>query len=673
MKKITPKKMALVVLAVFSVLMFSATQAVFALNVLDPTTIPKFVDPLPIPKAMPMKGTVEGGKIDYYEIAARQIKQQILPAGYPMTTIWSYGAANNPSTFSYPSPTIEAKADRAVRVKWINDLKDSNGKFIPHIVPVDQTLFWTNPPQQCIDGTQDTDCRGFNPFYYKGPVPIVTHLHGAHVTPESDGFPTAWYLPNANNIPAGYAKYGANFQQIPGVPFQQGAAVYQYKNDQRATTLWYHDHSVGMTRANLYAGLAGFYLIRGGSSDLSGDAPNTKLPSGKYEIPLAIQDKSFNSDGSLFYAPNRAFFEGLAPEDLKIPFIPSPVVYKNKRFPQSDVSPTWNPEFFGNTIVVNGKTWPYLKVEKKRYRFRILNADDTRVLILTIPTDAAGNTLPIWVIGNDGGFLPERVKLNQLLLGGAERADVIIDFSDLAAGTKITLQNIGPDEPFGGGVPGTDFPVADPATTGLVMQFRVIDPEDPVEGDTTTLPGLLKLPAIAPFGPVTNTRQVTLNEFDSSVVLVRLNAQGQIVLAPTWKTPGPNDFLFGPTVGKLGVLDNTGKSIALDFPNRITENPAIDSTEVWEIYNFTADAHPIHIHQVAFEVINRQALATDVDGLATQPALLVGGTIPPDPYETGLKDTVLVYPGGVTRVKMHFDIPGLYVWHCHILSMRITR
>ncbi|KAF0219147.1 MAG: Bilirubin [Geobacteraceae bacterium] len=623
---------------------------------LDPTTIPMFAEPLPVPSVMPKKGTIDE-KIDYYEIAARQFSQQVLPTGMPKTKVWGYGSPSNPATFSFPARTIEAKADRPVRVKWINDLKDGSGKFLPHLLPVDQTLHWANPPQECIDGMIMTDCRGKSQEYYTGPVPIVTHLHGAHVNPESDGFPEAWYLPNANNIPKGYATKGSNFRQIKGVTVQPGAAVFQYRNDQRATTLWFHDHTLGMTRSNVYTGLAGFYLIRGGDSDL----PAGTLPSGKYEIPLAIMDRSFNADGSLFYAPNRAFFEGLTPDQLQIPFIPDNAVYTNTTLP-SDVSPTWNPEFFGNTMVVNGKTWPFLNVEQRRYRFRILNASDTRVLILTFPQ---GTNVSFWQIGNEGGFVPSPVQLNQLLIAGAERADVIIDFTSVPVGTKINLQNIGPDEPFGGGVPGVDFDSADPATTGQVMQFRVVSR---VGSDRTTPPDQLTLPHIEPFDPVTKTRKLTLNEFDSSTVLVRTQ-DGKIVLSPKFDPTNPSTFFFGPIVSQLGTLGSDGFSIANQWMDRITENPNLDSTEVWEIYNFTADAHPIHVHQVAFEVINRQDLQLGPDGLSAQPAQLVPGTERgPDAHETGLKDTVLVYPGGVTRIKAHFDIPGLYVWHCHILS-----
>jgi len=651
------KRKSIILGALFGALGAANSFAFVPGGTLDPTTIPKFVEPLKVPAVMPLAGTLNNGTIDYYEIAARQLQQQVLPTGMPKTTVWGYGSPSNAATFSYPANTIETKADRPVRVKWINDLKDQkSGKFLPPLLPVDQTLHWANPPQDCIDGMIMTDCRGSSPDYYTGPVPLVTHLHGAHVNPVSDGYPEAWFLPNAGNIPNGYAKKGSNFGQIAGVPVEPGAAVYQYRNDQRATTLWYHDHALGMTRTNVYSGLAGFYLIRGGASDLSGAA----LPKGKYEIPLVIQDRSFNADGSLFYSPNRAFFEGLTPGQLRIPFIPDNAVYSNTTL-ASDVSPTWNPEFFGNTMVVNGKTWPFLNVEQRRYRFRILNANDSRTMILKFPD---GSGLTFWQIGNEGGFVPSPVSLNQILIAGAEREDVIVDFTNVPVGTTINLQNIGPDEPFGGGTPGVDFAPSDPATTGQVMQFRVVKR---IGTDTSTPPQLLDLPDITPLGPVTNTRKVTLNEFDSSTVLVKTN-DGKIVLSSKFDPAIPSTFFFGPIMSQLGTLGNDGFSIAKQWMEPITENPNLDSTEVWEFYNFTADAHPIHVHQVAFEVVNRQDLQLGPDGLSAQPAVLVGTPRPPDAHETGLKDTVLVYPGGVTRIKAHFDIPGLFVWHCHILS-----
>jgi bilirubin oxidase len=281
MRKISLSKDLLAITALIVAVVFMATGAAFAQvpgGTLDPTTVPKYVDSLPVPKVMPKEATF--GNIDYYEIAARQFKQQILPSSLPKTTVWGYGAADDASTFSYPARTIEAKVNKPVRVKWINDLKDPKTKdFLKHLLPIDQTLHWANPPMDCFDGSTMPDCRGQSQEPYTGPVPIITHLHGAHVQPDSDGYPEAWYLPAADNIPHGYAKQGSNFDQIPGFPVTPGAAIFQYPNTQRATTLWYHDHALGMTRANVYTGLAGLYLIRDANTDPSG------LPKDGFEIP----------------------------------------------------------------------------------------------------------------------------------------------------------------------------------------------------------------------------------------------------------------------------------------------------------------------------------------------------------------------------------------------------
>ncbi|MGH3391913.1 MAG: hypothetical protein ACRDOO_23830 [Actinomadura sp.] len=177
---------------------------------LDPATIDKYVTPLAIPPAMPATRT--RGAFDYYEIAVRQFRQQILPKGLPSTTVWGYGSAGHPCTFSYPACTIEARYRRAVRVKWINDLIDGNGDFLPHLLPIDQTLHWANPPA----GEQDRDSRGIDSAPYQGPVQIVTHVHGNHTFDYSDGHPEAWYLPNARDIPAGFARTGTFYDIFEG-------------------------------------------------------------------------------------------------------------------------------------------------------------------------------------------------------------------------------------------------------------------------------------------------------------------------------------------------------------------------------------------------------------------------------------------------------------------------
>jgi bilirubin oxidase len=587
--------------------------------------------PLVIPPAMPKTSTTrqQGRPIDYYEIAVRQFQQQILPLSLPKTTVWSYGSVNHPSTFNYPAFTIEAKFRLPVRVKWINGLVDENGNFLPHLLPVDQTLHWANPP----GGTEDRDTRpGFlsTPGPYAGPVPIVTHLHGGHNAQESDGFAEAWYLPVAKDIPLDFAREGSQYEffrneflKKSGFLWEPGTATFQYENDQRAATLWYHDHTLGMTRVNVYAGPAGFYLLRRGPGDLPvgalpGPAPGIGAdPFGRfYEIPLAVQDRSFNGNGSLFYPDSRAFFDG----------------YTGPYIPESDVPPIWNPEFFGNTMVVNGRTWPFLEVEPRRYRLRFLNGCNARFLILKIVTDPlatrpASAALPFWQIGGETGFLEAPLMREQLLIAPAERADVIVDFTGLPVGTELFLINEGPDEPFGGGMPGTDFPAADPGTTGQVMKFAVV-PLVSHDSSIDLARANLKLPAVPPLGPATKTRQVSLNELESA-------------------------FFEGPIAALLGTLDSFGAT-PLGWADPITENPALNSIEIWELHNFTEDAHPIHIHEVAFEVVNRQPF----DGVAR----------PPEPWETGRKDTVIALPGEITRVKARYDLPGLYVWHCHILE-----
>lgn len=626
---------------------------------LDVSGMPKFSTPLVIPPAMPRTRKIRqkaGKNIDYYEIAVRQFSQQILPDGFPSTTVWSYGSVQNPATFNYPAFTLETKYNNPVRIKWVNELTDPlTGAYLSHLLPVDQTLHWANPP----GGTEMRDMRGDDPRRYQGPVPIVTHVHGAHTTEQSDGYPEAWYLPAATDIPAGYAASGSFYQSFSdkaapatGV-WPTGSAIFEYPNNQRATTLWYHDHTLGMTRLNVYAGPAGFYLIRGGPSDnvldvnglpavLPGPAPALGDPPGMpyYEIPIAIQDRSFNDDGSLFYPDNRAFFEGLDPSQLQIPFIPDATCDGQT----SDISPIWNPEFFGNTMVVNGKTWPFLNVEQRRYRFRFLNGCNSRFLILA--NDAG---LPFHQIGAEGGFLPAPVALDQLLMAPAERADVIMDFSALPVGSVVTLVNLGPDEPFGGGIPGVDFDPADPQTTGLIMQFIVApalsaDPSTPV--DQLALPAHLPLPAAT--APV---RMVSLNELDSDTVRVSVAGDGSIYEDCLSFEP------FGPREAVLGTAMVDGEMIMpmpMGWMHPVTENPALGSTEIWEIHNFTMDAHPIHIHQVQFEVVERVDMGGVVRG--------------PEPWEMGLKDTVIAYPDEITRVKATFDIPGLFVWHCHIVE-----
>ena len=525
---------------------------------LDPTTIPKYGQPLVLP---PVLYDDKGGSepLDDVEVSLRQIEQQVLPPGFPKTPLWAYGDPNNLSTFFNPGFTIEVTKDTISRVKWINGLVNGEGDFLPHIIRdtngipiVDQTLHWANPAQDpCAMGEPRTDCRGTSDEPYYGPVPMVIHVHGAHVGPGSDGYPEAWWLPAADNIPANYATNGRFFESADGAAtaMGQGYAIDEYTNDQPTAPLWYHDHTLGMTRLNVYAAGAGFWMIRTpddgdtglirgrlpGPAPRYGDTlaalntPGDPVRNAIRELPIAIQPKSFNADGSQYYPADRAFFEGLSPgesfganPDLNIPFIPEE---------GSDIAPVWNPEAFFNTMVVNGRTWPIMEVAPERYRLRFINASDSRFMnvsmfkISRFRYNQFGQIrklreVPFYQIGSEQGLLPKVVhtkigfstplpgdgrdvapnwvirlverfpKLKPtylkrfvfpepakyaeqaLLMGPAERPDVIVDFSrsnGFFHGDLIVLFNTAPDAPFGGF---PDVP-ADPGTTGQIMMFKI--------------------------------------------------------------------------------------------------------------------------------------------------------------------------------------------------------
>ena len=729
---------------------------------LDPLAIPKYVTPLVIPPVMKDDGTA-----DSYDIAVRQFHQQILPGGiwntlngrsdaFPATRVWSYGPAADPvppiapdpgSQFNYPAYTVETLSQVPVSVRWLNELVaidpatgfPCDGIACPrtsldHLLPIDQTLHWANPPMDCLEGPARTDCAGQDPMPYDGAVPIVIHVHGAHVDSHSDGYPEAWWLPVADDT-AGLAASGRLFDDASGTnPGNLGYADYHYRQDQPATTLWYHDHALGMTRSNVYAGPAGFWLVRGGPNDvvlttnngkpaklpglaaqrgqsvLDLNVPGSPVRNAIREISIAIQDRSFNQDGTLFYPDNRAFFEGLNAEgtagtpgaqfpgapELQIDFAPD-----------SDVAPIWNPEAFFNAMVVNGTTWPSLEVAPARYRFRLLNGCNSRFLNLAlayIDEDGDPAELPFVQIGAEQGFLPQPVEVrtgfatpiangkkpsplqrvpaphpqHALLMGLAERADVIVDFSDLPDGTIVTMTNTAPDAPFGGF---PDIP-ADPDTTGQVMRFVVSSGLLLPSDAETTSPYKLAPVAEAALGAASHTRQVSLVEEDSEQVCVDEDEAGNLVQVPgSFPEDCPlGGSPFGPKEALLGLVDLSGvlpEGIALKWTDttgvsapvgvtlqsgamvtvNVTENPSLGVTEEWEMYNFTADAHPIHLHLVRFQVLGREAIP-GFDPVA--PVV--------QPSETGFKDTVIAYPGEITRVRARFDLEGLYVWHCHIVE-----
>ncbi len=678
--------------------------------------------------------------------------------------------------FSHPSGSIEVTRNKKTYVTWRNELVEdpvacqqsnfssSNPgcQYLLHILQdyngtpvIDQSLHWAAPNQLCASGAKKTDCDGATTDPYFGPIPMVPHVHGSHVEPRSDGYPESWFLPKASNIPAGYATEGTYFKSryLPsqGVPddgnkyvqnpsagdvfFQpaadaargQGYAVFRYTNDQDTTSLWYHDHSLGMTRLNVYAAGAGFWFIRDpkdgenllapldakkkpqslpGPAPKIGQDPNGNLQIRKQirEVPIAIQDQSFYSDGRLFYPANRNYFDYPDCNDggdydgdtLGLP-------YK----PKSDISPTWNPEAFFDTTVVNGNTFPKFTVAPERYRLRLLNACDSRTVNLAFKLGSLNGTdLPFFVIGSDQGLLPHVVlmrtgfstvlqpgkpvkaetpafnPLAALLMGPAERYDVIVDFGGLADGTEVYIVNSGPDFPYGG-FDEDGFEPADEDTVGQIMKFVVDSSLKKGPTDLSTSPydlilssaprrRLLPPPVLVskqpppPKGPTPKTlvRDLSVFEFDSNVCVnppspddpcnITVVECNEGIIDPL---TGFSSLTYGPTVSRLGHDGRLGpgKLVSQRWSDPINQNPPLGATEIWEFWNWTEDGHPLHVHLVGYRILGRY----DMSGKQ------ISG---PYPFETGLKDTVVALPGIVTRIELSFDIAGLYVWHCHILS-----
>ena len=512
-----------------------------------------------------------------------QITQK-LHSQLPPTTLWGYNGSS-------PGPSFEAIRGVPITVKYLNELPSTH-------------LF-----ESAIDHTI-AHVHGYPD------VRTVVHLHGAEVKADSDGNPTAWFS-------YGFGTTGQGWTH----------QAYSYPNAQAATTLWYHDHAIGTTRLNLCAGLAGFYFLRDPSlsfeSSLPGGANDPPkydkgvAVGGPYEVPLMIQDRLFNSDGSILYPD-----QGVNP----------------------DIHPQWIPEYFGDTVLVNGKIWPYLDVEPRKYRLRFVDASNARFYNLSF----ANKTVTMNQIGTDGGYLAAPVPVSYVFLSPAERVDAVVDFSSLKVGDKAILYNTAP-APY----PGGDLP--DPDSVGQVMQFNVVESRGK---DKSVLPSqLVPVPPLPfPGETVTMARSLILIEYDT--------AEGPII----------------------GLLNNAA------YENPIQENPVLGSTEVWELINLTEDAHPIHLHLVQFQILNRQEFNAEKylkDYQASNPNLSqgsgAGSVLDATPYfedapllvpaqEAGWKDTVKAYPDLITRLIVRFaprtgiDFPfdataaPSYVWHCHILE-----
>jgi len=601
----------------------SSTRVAQSRILLDPTTIPKYANQLtgPPPVYVPTAGN------EYY-VTATDFDQQILPQPLPKTCVFGYGGlakdaiTGAPLRFvrAAPGPTFEATRGTPINVKWVNGIK------APYMFAVDPTFHWANPNNMPMPTTPVT-APPFPPGYHdaQSPVPIVTHLHGGEDQSTSDGHPDAWWTYDG--------KHGSAYNTYTAT--DPNSAVFHYPNAQPPTTLWYHDHALGLTRLNVMAGLAGFYQLRDPADPI---AP--LLPSGKYEMPLVIQDRNFYANGSLFFPSNG----------------PNPAIH-----------PYWREEFFGNTIMVNGKAWPNMNVDRGLYRFRLLDGSNARYYTLSF-----SNGMPFTMIGSDGGYLKAPVTLTKLTIAPAERADILFDFSNFTLGTKIILQNTA-NAPF----PDGDSP--NPLTTGQIMQFTVTcNPgRAPVTLPTTLNPTLAgSFPSLP---TPTKTRVLTLAEVEGPNGTMAMNAvevqKGEMAM---------NDLEY--------LLDGQ------EWSAPVTEQPQLGTTEDWVIINLTMHAHPIHLHLVQFQLVSRQAInATNYEKdwemkngeppfnhstIALDPiAYLTGSAEGASPQEHGWKDTINMNPGEVTTIRVRFAPidenrtypfdatagPG-YVWHCHMLD-----
>ncbi|HZK66511.1 MAG TPA: multicopper oxidase, partial [Chloroflexota bacterium] len=588
-----------------------ATAAPLALS--SPSVTP-FTDPLPfpLPTLRPAANPAYPGA-DYYEIAMRAGTWKFNTQFQGPATTWGYWGTGASAVkgrdvgIGYLGPTIEARQGRPIVIKYINQLPATNAEF-----PVAEAIDFTIMHSDLAPGR------------------ATPHLHGSLTAPQFDGHPDSWFAPRPGGT--GNLQQGTRYGSLAGAAANE--AIFWHPNEQPATMLWYHDHAIGITRLNVYVGLAALYFIRDAKDN---GKPNNPLgvPGGPFEVPLVIQDKSFRRDGSLFYDT-----QGVTP-----------------------THPIWVPEFFGDTPVINAVAYPFLNVEPRRYRFRMVNGSQARFYNLSLTPTGSSQEVPLWVIGMEQGLLPAPVSLTDLLIAPGERADVIVDFTGLA-GQTVTMTNDA----------NAPFPDGDPTAITQLMQFRVAANLSSKDNTADPARGELKLPALSgalipTISAGTVRRQIAMKErMDEEVgapIEVKLNERG--------------------------------------FHDPVEEKPRVNSTEVWEYINLTEDAHPMHMHLVRFQVVDRQPLNVDlfwadysawVGGgrIGAQPNVnaetggvpkyLNGAVAPPTPQESGWKETAISYPGQVLRVVARFELPkadkviagtavqlpAQYVYHCHILE-----
>ena len=673
--------------------------------------IPQFVDPLPvldlnpasttgIPVVIPGSGELVLNMLTF--------KTNMMPStgwapvnGLPYAGTWTFGyrvgptAAPTSAVASAVGPVIVAVRGTATRIRYVNNLEAS-----------DATIHWRDWTDQSLHSAFHQAVGMEMPpmlpdpmvnMHYMGPVLAVPHLHGGEVPAAIDGGPEAWFASNVSgpDTLTTYTTHGPAYYTHPDVAALDNEAVYRYPNTQEAGPLWFHDHLLGGTRLNAtYGGLAGAYDLidlgltlpagmnavglNNGTLDLQPilgqGAKNTNV---ELLIPLVIQDRMFDTNGQLFL----------------------PVGGGNPEHPY------WVPEFVGDTIIVNGKVWPYLNVDQKRYRFFMINGSNSRAYDMFLQDLVTRVKYPMWVISTDGGYLDAPVKIDpnatgaqvkagvqkSLMMMPGERYEIMVDFAGIPAGTDLILRNTAPT--VNGNPKAT--------TEGRIMQFRITanapvdNSYNPALGGNIRTGGQtiqrLVNPTTGTMNPVVTvnlTRELTLNEVMGAVVPLEA-----LVNNSKWMGHRPD----------MSPIPNS----TLVNGNWLTELPNEGDVEIWEIVNLTADSHPIHLHAVQFQILNRQLI--DMAGFTaayngafpggfTDPMTglpypvgvyipgfgpplpyspgdpgydsvlqggkyggnpdvanyLIGAVIPPLPYEAGWKDTAIMHPGEVTRIAVRF-------------------
>jgi spore coat protein A, manganese oxidase len=473
-----------------------------------------FVDPLPLPKTI--RPALQNGHRSL-TVSMQEIRAKV-HRDVPPTRWWSYG----PDPLA---PVIEARSGEPIQIRWVNNLPTK------HFLPIDHSL------HGC--GRDIPDVR------------TATHLHGARTASKDDGYPDDWFASGQSR-------------------------VCTYPLQQDATALWYHDHAMGLTRLNTYAGLFGMFLIR----DQEEDALH--LPSGKYEVPLIFCDRDFSTDGQIYYEVS------------------------------GDPESPWVPEFSADGILVNGKIRPYFEVEPRLYRFRLLNTANSRFFLLSLVSSGGGQLgtpQPLIQIGSDQGLLGSPVELQRLVLGCAERADILIDFSQFA-GQNLHLRTGAFD----------------------ILEFRVARQTAAPLG-IASVPKVLRTIQRTPESQSIKTRTLTLHDYQDDYERSML----MLIDGKRWHEP-------------------------------VTETPKLNSTEIWEFINLTEDTHPMHLHLVRFQILDRRPFSVPLY-FKTKQMHYQTQTQPPAPNEMGWKDTVQCPPGTVTRIIVKFEgFTGKYLYHCHILE-----